>query len=202
MTRVLASIATLMTVSFVVFGSAPTATGQTGQGWIQLFNGKNLDGWTPTNDAVNWRVEDGILVADKTTSKGGNHLVTKNSYKDHQIYAEFWASDDANSGIFFRISDPKRINAKSAYEANIFDTRPDPSYGTGAIVNFAEVNPMPKAGGKWNIFEISAKGRHLTVMMNGKKTSEVHSGYFVEGPFSLQYGTGVIKWRKVAVRPL
>jgi hypothetical protein len=41
---------------------------------------------------------------------------------------------------------------------NIYDQRPDPSYGTGAIVNFAKVEPMPKAGGKWNTYEITAKG--------------------------------------------
>ena len=62
---------------------------------------------------------------------------------------EFWASDDANSGIFLRCQDPTKITDKSCYEANIFDQRPDPTYGTGGIVHFAEVNPM--AEGWWKV---------------------------------------------------
>ena len=58
---------------------------------------------------------------------------------------------------------------RTCYEVNIFDQRPDPTYGTGAIVNFVEVDPMPKAGGKWNTFEITAKGRHLVVVLNGQR---------------------------------
>jgi len=199
MTRVLAIFVALL---FVGFAALNTASSQTGSGWIQLFNGKNLDGWTPTNDNVNWRVEDGAIVADKTKGKGGNHLVTKDSYKDHEIYAEFWSSDDANSGLFVRCANPKQIGTKSCYEMNIYDKRPDPSYGTGAIVYHAEVKDMQKAGGRWNTFEIFAKGRHLRVTHNGKVASEVHNGMFEQGHFTLQYGTGAVKFRKVAVRPL
>ena len=197
MSRVLTMLAALLLVGFAVISHANS---QSGPGWIQLFDGKTLDGWTPSNDAINWRVEDGAIVADKS-KKGGGHLVTKNSYKDHEIYAEFWVSDDANSGIFVRCN-PKQIGAKTCYEVNIFDTRPDPSYGTGSIVYFAEVKDMQKAGGKWNTFEITAKGRQITVVLNGQKTVELHNGLFVEGPLGLQHGAGVIKFRKVAVKPL
>jgi hypothetical protein len=86
---------------------------------------------------------------------------------------------------------------------NIFDQRKDPSYGTGAVVNFAEVNPMPKAGGKWNTFEITAKGRQITVTLNGQKTVDFRNGLLEQaGPITLQYGSGVIKFRKVAIKPL
>jgi hypothetical protein len=85
---------------------------------------------------------------------------------------------------------------------NIFDQRPDPTYGTGGIVHFAEVNPMPKAGGKWNTFEITAKGRVITVLMNGQKTVELRNTMFIEVPFALQHGSGVMKFRKVAIKPL
>ena len=66
-----------------------------------------------------------------------------------------------------------KIDAKICYEVNIFDKRPDPTYGTGAIVDVAKVDPMPKAGGKWNTFEITAKGSHLVVVLNGQKTVDV-----------------------------
>jgi hypothetical protein len=118
------------------------------------------------------------------------------------IYAEFWSDENANSGIFVRCSNLKSIGAKTCYEVNIYDKRPDPSYGTGSIVYFAEAKPMQKAAGKWNTFEITAKGRNIVVMLNGKKTVDLQSGFFTEGPFTLQYGAGVVKFRKVAVKPL
>ena len=140
--------------------------------------------------------------APKKKGKGNPVLISKNSYKDFQIYAEFWVSDDANSGIYIRCTDPKNINSKSSYEVNIFDRRPDPKYGTGGIVDVAAVNPMPKAGGRWNTFEVTARGPLMTVVMNGVKTSEGKDDRFGSGPIALQYGTGVVKFRKVAIKPL
>lgn len=156
-------------------------------------------------DDVNWRAEGGAIVGDK--GKGG-HMVTKNSYKDFEIYAEFWADYNTNSGIFLRASDPKKIGADNAYEANIYDRRPDPKYGTGAILNFAQVNPMPKAGGRWNTYEIFVKGTELTLKLNGAVTVSINDGKYASGPLSLQFGNhgkepgGAIKWRKVLVREL
>jgi hypothetical protein len=190
------------TLAVTAMCSAVPAVAQSGDGWVQLFDGKTIgDGWDRVGE-TNWRVEDGAIVADKKTSEGPAHLVSKAKYKDFQIHVEFWSSDDANSGIFLRCQDPKRITDRSCYEANIFDKRPDPSYGTGAIVRFAEVNPMPKAGGKWNTYEITAKGRDVKVVLNGQETSKLRSEMFMEGPITLQHGAGVIKFRKVAIKPL
>ena len=61
---------------------------------------------------------------------------------------------------------------------------------------------MPKAAGKWNTMEITAKGRNIVVMFNGQKTADLNNGIFEQGPFTLQYGSGVVKFRKVEVRPL
>ena len=196
----------LLVVAFTFFGCAPLPPGQTG--WITLIDGAaGLDNFNRIGDA-NWRMEGDAIVADK--GKGG-HLVSKNSYRDFEIYAEFWAATDTNSGIFIRASDPKKVGADNSYEVNIWDIRPDPTYATGGIVNFASV-PVPivhKAGGKWNTFEIYAKGSQLTVKFNGVVTVHTQDSKFAQGPFSLQYGAGVkgatggpIKWRKVLVRPL
>jgi hypothetical protein len=176
-------------------------------GWSTLIDGtsKSLDNWNRIGDA-NWRVEDGAVVADR--GKGG-YLVSKNSYKDFQIRAEFWADHTTNSGIFIRAADPNKIGADNAYEVNIFDQRPDPSYGTGGIVNVAKVDPMPKAGGKWNTYEITARGTNLVVVLNGQKTADVNDSKLAQGPFALQFGNGAkdapggaIKWRKVEIKPL
>jgi hypothetical protein len=196
--RIGAKVAAALFVA-AAWGSA--AFGQSGPGWTQLLDGKGMDGWTSVGGA-NWRYEDGALVADKKEGKPTAHLVSKASYKDFMIHAEFWSSDDANSGIFIRCTDSKSYSPKTCYEVNIFDQRKDPKYGTGAIVDFAAVDPMPKAGGKWNTFEITAKGDQLVVVLNGQKTVDVKNGQFKEGPITLQYGSGVVKFRKVAIKPL
>jgi Domain of Unknown Function (DUF1080) len=196
------ALAVGLIIAAAAIHGAPPAEGQSGPGWVSLFDGRTIGGdWNRVGE-TNWRVEEGAIVADKRTSKDAAHLVTQTKYKDFQLYVEFWASDDANSGLFLRCQDPTTITDRSCYEVNIFDQRPDPTYGTGGIVNFAEVSPMPKAGGKWNTFEVSAKGRQITVVLNGQKTAELHNGLFVEGPLTLQHGAGVIKFRKVAVKPL
>ena len=180
----------------------------TGSGWATLIDGdKGLDNFNRVGDA-NWRAEGGAIVADQ--AKTGGFLVTKKSYKDFQIRAEFWADHTTNSGIFMRCADPAKITDKSCYEANIFDQRPDPTYGTGGIVHHAAVSPMPKAGGKWNTYEITAKGPQLTVVLNGTQTVTLNHSQFVAGPIALQFGNrppkgdpgGAIKWRKVQIKEL
>ena len=59
---------------------------------------------------------------------------------------------------------------------------------------------MPKAGGKWNTYEITAKGRQITVVLNGQKTVDCATACSSKGPFTLQHGAGVIKFRKVAIK--
>ena len=216
MKRFSAGIAGLFVVVFGFLGCASDAPlpfrqepwgympiGSEKEPWVTLIDGENgLENFNRVGD-VNWLAMRGSIQGDRLNSgKGTGHLVTKNSYKDFQIYAEFWADEDANSGIFMRAQDPKKIGADNAYEVNIYDKRPGPEYGTGAIVNFAKVNPMPKAAGKWNTFVITANGPRLTVVMNGVTTADIEDKSFASGPITLQYGSGIIKWRKVMVRPL
>jgi hypothetical protein len=100
------------------------------------------------------------------------------------------------------MTDRKNITPFNSYEVNIFDKRPDPSYGTGAIVNFAKVSPMTKTAGQWNTLDITAKGSHLVVVLNGVKTADIQDSTFASGPFALQHWGGVVKFRKVQVKPL
>jgi len=195
----------LVLTALTVLGCA-SMSGGSDTGWVTLIDGgQGLDNWNRIGDA-NWRAEDGAIVADK--GKGG-YLVTKSSYKDFRIRAEFWADHTTNSGVFIRCADPQKVSATECYEVNIFDQRPDPSYGTGAIVNVAKVVPMPKAGGKWNTYEITARGSQLIVVLNGVQTVDVRDGKHAQGPFALQFGNGAndapggaIKWRKVQIQPL
>ncbi len=171
--------------------------------WVTLVDGTNMANFTAIGDA-NWRAVEGSIQADK----GVGFLISNKSYSDFQIRAEFWADENANSGIFIRLSDVKTVTASNSYEVNIFDKRPEQAYGTGAIVDIAKVSPMPKAAGQWNTYEITAKGSQLTVVLNGVKTVDVQDTKFKSGPIALQYAPGVvkdsgtIKFRKVQIKEL
>lgn len=128
-------------------------------------------------------------------------LVSDIEAADFYLRAEAWVSQEANSGIFIRCGDRKAISPATGYEVNLFDTRPDPSYGTGAIVDLAKVSPMPKAGGRWNLLEVSAIGDALSVTLNGQRTVDaVHDSRHAKGAIALQYGSGVVRFRKVEIR--
>jgi len=187
----------LLLIGATVLWRGHEASGQANAGWVTLFDGKNLDHWNQVGNA-NWRLVDGVVQADK----GEGFLVTKETYGDFEIKAEFWVDDDANSGIFIRCSDPQKPTSKTGYEVNIFDKRPDPTYGTGAIVGVAKVEPMPKAGGKWNTYEIMAKGPHFVITLNGTRTADAQDSQHASGYIGLQYGAGVVKFRKVEIRRL
>src|SRR5947199_9243773 len=176
------------------------ASGQS-DGWITLLDSTKKGDWTEVGKA-NWEMKDGALGADKLEGKDLSYLVSKDSYKDFQIRAEFWTEEKANSGIFIRCDARDKIDSKICYEVNIFDKRPDPSYGTGAIVDVAKVDPMPKAEGKWNTFEITAQGPHFVVVLNGQKTVDAEDSKHSSGAIALQYGQGVVKFRKVQIKPL
>jgi len=192
------AMASLIGAAVLQYGGLASAEDD---GLVTLLDSSNKGDWGEVGKA-NWEMKDGALTVDKLDGKDIAYLVSKTSYKDFQIKAEFWTDEEANSGIFLRCDQPDKIDAKICYEVNIFDKRPDPSYGTGAIVDVAKVNPMPKAAGKWNTYEITAKGPHLTVVLNGETTADVDDSKHLGGPFALQYGSGVVKFRKVQIKPL
>lgn len=169
--------------------------------WVTLIDGaQGMDNFNQLGDA-NWSAQMGAIRA--TEGNGASFLVSKQSYSDFSLRIEFWASDNANSGIFMRCQDPAAVNDRNCYEANIFDQRPDPAFGTGGIVHIAAVaEPRPSAGGKWNTYLLTLQGDHLVVELNGTKTVDVRDSLFASGPFALQWGRGELRFRKVEIREL
>lgn len=177
---------------------------------VALWNGRDFEGWDRVGNA-NWRIEEGMAVADR----GNGFLVSRASYGDFHLVAEIWLETATNSGIFIRCTDPTTINAVNAYEVNLWDERPEQRYGTGAIVDVAAVEPMPRAGGRWNTMEITARGDRFDVVLNGQKTVDgARNSRNAQGRIALQHGDGVrgadgvvndrgvVRFRKVELRTL
>jgi hypothetical protein len=191
------------TVAPLIAAAALAACGAlpSNDGWTTLVDGtRGLDNFERVGQAE-WSASDGAIQA--SAGKEAGFLVTRQSYRDVMIRAEFWSSDDANSGIFFRCQDPSKITDENCYEANIFDQRPDPTFATGAIVKVAKLNaPMIKAAGRWNTMEVTAKGTRLVVVLNGQTTVDFQDAKLASGPIALQWGRGTIKFRKVQVKAI
>lgn len=174
-----------------------------GSEWIALIDGNTgMENWNITGGG-NWRAEGGAIQADKSTTKGASVLVSKKSFKDFELYVEFWADHDTNSGVYIRAPKPDTVNtASGAFEVQIWDKNPNAAMSTGALLPVASVPPIYKAGGRWNVYEIYAKGPELTVKLNGVVTVSTQSSRSLEGRIGLQFNTGPIKFRKLLVREL
>ena len=172
-------------------------------GWTVLIDGaEGLENFSVVGSEADWSAVDGAIQAT-TGGDTPSFLVSRQSFDNFALHVEFWASDDANSGVFLRCQDPTSITENNCYEANIFDQRPDPTYGTGGIVNMAPApDPMPKAGGKWNTYEITARDDRIVLILNGETTVDFEDSRFESGPIALQWGRGTMRFRKVEIREL
>ena len=204
----------LVRISFVLAAALLAACAQLpasapGAGWQTLLDDSKgfAENWRVIGSA-NWRVVDGVVQADSGEKGKSSYLMTKSPYGDFELHVEFWVSDDANSGIYMRCPDLANITDMNCTEANVFDQRPDQTYATGAITHLSPIRNGPKAGGKWNTFDITARGSRIVVLMNGTKTAETDKVESPSGPIALQFGNqpkipgGAIKFRKVQIRPL
>jgi hypothetical protein len=166
--------------------------------WVTLFAGQDLTSFDTVGGA-NWAMVDDTVQA---VDGEGGFLVTRGGYGDFLLRLEFWTSPDANSGIFIRCQDASEITAGSCYEVNIFDQRPDPTYRTGGIVNFAEPMAQIDAGNQWNTYEIRAEGTHIVVTLNDTVVVDFEDDTFAVGAIALQWGAGTVRFRNVLIRPL
>ena len=166
-------------------------------GWILLFDGRTLSGWSPSGDAE-WKVEDGTIAA----TMGTGFLATSRPFGNYEFKTDVWIDQTANSGVFFHCGDPP--GARTCYEANIFDTHAE--WPTGSINNLKTSKPnTPDTIGKWNTFEVLTDGNHLIVKVNGRTTADVQDERLSSGTIALQEGggggMGLVRFRNVKVRP-
>ena len=104
--------------------------------------------WQQLGDA-NWTIEGNSISAND----GNGFLVTPEHFDSFHLKVEFKPETGTNSGIFLRCSDPQRISDVDCYEVNIFDSRPDQSGRTGAIVNVSPPQVVIDTEEQWNTFE-------------------------------------------------
>ena len=170
--KLILSALCLMLALASIQAAEPTVAGD---GFVPLFNGKNLDGWTTTG---NWIVEEGGLVAlhprpgEKGWQRYDAYLTTARKYKDFTLDLEFKIEAGGNSGVFLRVGD-RMSQVDSGFEIQILDTHGKPNPGNhdcgGVIGTAGPSKNMAKPAGQWNRYVITCQGNRLRVELNGEQ---------------------------------
>ncbi len=172
-------------------------------GWILLFDGRTLNGWTPdAASTADWKIEDGAI----TFYTGRGMLRHGQSFKDFELKVDFWGEKTANSGVMIRCTQrPGGTPAQQdCYEVNIYD--PSPTAPTGSINNVYKIPFVPNTAEKWNTFEITARGPRMIVKTNGEQVVDAEDPKLTAGTLGIQAsgpdGPGRIKFRNMKIRPI
>lgn len=169
---------------------------------IELFNGKDLTGWKTVGGASQWVVKDGILI----NQKAGANLITEQKFEDFKIIAEFRYKNGGNSGLYLR----------GRYEVQIEDSPADRHPGSlyyGGVYGFLAPSELATLGpDKWNKYEITLRGRMITVVSNGKTIisnqeipgitgGALDSNEGEPGPIYIQGDHSGVEFRKLTIIP-
>lgn len=207
---------TLLATAIAATAISCNAAEKDDDGFVQMFNGKDLTGWQTTG---NWLVkEDNIITLEPRKGEWGwqrygDYIATIRKYKDFVIDLEFKFEAKGNSGVFLRIGDLEN-HVESGFEIQILDThgKPDDQLthhdGGGVIRTQAPTHNAMKPAGEWNHYNITMNGNHLVVVLNGEKINELDLSEGAmkdrpaEGHISFQDEGKKIWYRNVRIKEL
>ena len=185
-------LVTLLLLSFGIACSACLANHH--GGWVSLFDGKSLKGWTPSKENPDsFSVKDGILVVDG----GRSHLfytgkVNGATFKNFELKATVKTMKQANGGIYFHTALQDEGWPSQGFECQVNTSQKDPKK-TGSLYAIANVYvPMkpeepfivrvdkagaqvyrekaPSTDGEWFDYHIIVKDDNVKIMINGETT--------------------------------
>ena len=203
-----------LAVCFVVmFGSCTP-----GDGWTDLFNGKDLTGFNQLNGKAPYRVEDGMLIGTSVKGQPNSFMATEQDYGDFILEFDVLCDPALNSGVQFRSeSRPDYNNGRvHGYQCEI-----DPSdrAWSGGIYDEArrgwlvtlQGHQLGNAAYKkddWNHYRIEAFGDTIRIWLNGVNTANLLDNTTSKGFIAFQvHGIGnndaqdgkEIKWKNIRI---
>jgi hypothetical protein len=167
-------------------GSADISDAERAEGFVSLFNGKDLTGWKiRVSKDENWVVEDGLLVC---TGKGSGWLGTEKEYANFELHLQYRMPPAGNSGVYLRAPADGWIS-RLGMEIQLLDDD-HPKYAkldyyqyTGALYHVvAPQQRASKPAGQWNEMTIRLEGRQLLVRLNGKQLQHTNLDACLQDP--------------------
>lgn len=185
---------------------AADAESKADDGWIVLFNGKNLDGWKASERPDNWKVEDGAIAGSGERS----HLFyTGREFTNFHFKCDVKINHGGNSGLFFH-SQPEADWPRHGYESQVNNTHGDP-VKTGSLYNVVKVFESAAKDDTWWTQEIIVEGNRITTKVNGKTLYEYDEPEGASGTRRLSRGLFALqqhdpgskpRFRNIMVKPL
>ena len=168
-----------------------------------LFNGKDLGGWTAYG-TEKWYVEDGLLVCESGPDMGYGYLATNEFYNDFELSLEFLQEADGNSGVFVRstiegtkVSGWQGEVAPPGKHTGVYE-----SYGRGWLIKPESEKESVLKAGEWNTLKIRVVGEQLTSWLNGVEMVSLTDEKIGQGKgaiaLQIHDGGGIkVKWRNI-----
>jgi hypothetical protein len=175
-------------------------------GWISLFNGKDLTSWKAPEPNPYWKVVDGVLTGDNAADKKGSMLYTTESYGDFELEADCRWMGEIDSGFMFRKPELQmQIGVSRSLKKDMTG-----SFYVGKYPEESQAKEAEKLikANDWNTFKLAVKGDTVTVWINGTQASQFkdkEGKYKEPGPIGLQIHGGLamkVEFRELRVRRL
>lgn len=170
-----------------------TAMADDDEGWIALFDGKSLDGWTINENPQSFAVEDGQIVVNGPRG----HLfysgeVANHNFKNFHFKADVKTMPGANSGLYFHTRFQDSGWPSAGYEVQVNQTHGDPKKSSG-LYAVSDVSEAPAKDGEWYTQEIIVQGKRIITKVNGKVLVDYTEPDNVRGDRKLSSGTFAIQ---------
>jgi len=177
MPRTLLTLIALIAITCVaplVADEKPAPPAANEDGFVSLFDGKTLDGWTPQDPAANaFKIDDGaILCGGPFTHLFYTGKVNDGTFKNFELRAEFKMAPSSNSGIFFHTENPgPKGKLLKGYECQICgDSYTKDPKKTGSLYDVEDVKTSPANDEEWTSYTIRVEGKRVILSINGKVT--------------------------------
>lgn len=194
-----------------------------GGGWVSLFDGKTLKGWTPKNGLAHYRIVDGTILGRTTDGSPNSFLCTAKEYGDFELEFEVKVHDRLNSGVQIRSKskeDGGRVYGPQVEIEASGENGAEAGYVYGEATGRGWLTPEDRLkrhkvfkDGEWNHYRIVAKGPRIQTWINGQMIEDLTDEAIYEthpkGFIGLQVhgigkGTGpyTVAWRKIRIKEL
>ena len=164
--------------------------------WQNLFNGRNLRGWTRLNGTAEYKVQDNTIMGISKMNTPNTFLATNKMYDDFILEFEFKMDDGLNSGVQFRSNSLKEYQNGRVHGYQ-FEIDPSERTWTGGIydearrgwlypMNYNSEGQKAFKKGEWNSARIEAIGNHIRTWVNGIQCADLLDNTTPSGFIALQ----------------